>query len=332
MSAANPILVVGIATVDAIAQTVDALPSPGGLAGFDRLTLTTGGCAVNVALALARLDVKCDLVVRVGADLLGDFVVRELRRGGVAADPVVRDPSTPTSFSFVAVRGDGERSFLHFRGTNALLCRADVPATLLTSRSIVFVAGAMLMAALDGEPTAALLREARAAGATTMLDTVFASSAPTDEWRRLILPALPHCDCFVPSYAESRAITGLDDPAAAARALRQAGAREVVIKLAERGAFCIDAAGRESLVPAFAVEQVVDSTGAGDCWCAGFLAARLAGHALTDAVRVGHAVAAFGIRCAGATTGVPSWDEACRLAKAAGRSAAASSTSENAHG
>jgi len=300
----NDILIVGIATVDAIGRPLDEFPRPGGLRFFEHLTISTGGCAINCSIALAKLGLQCDVVARVGTDILGDFVAAELARHGVPTDGIVRDSSTSTAFTFAAVGSSGERSFLHTTGADARICRADVPPDRLRGRKLVFVTGAMVMDSLDGKPTAELLADARAAGATTLLDTVYVESASAAEWRRRILPALPHVEYFVPSRPEARAISGLEDLSAIARDFQARGAANVVIKLGERGAFCRDTQSRERLMPAFHVEPVVDATGAGDCWSAGFLVGLREGLPLEQAALLGNAVAAHGIQAPGATAGV----------------------------
>lgn len=322
-SAMRSILIIGIATVDALGRPVDEFPGPGGLRFFDELTLATGGCAVNCAIALARLGVSCRLVTRVGGDILGDFVVAELARNGVATDGVIRDPSVNTSFSFAAVRSDGERAFLHTTGANARIRPADLPADAFLasptaggdahpthsggdprSTPLLFVAGSMVMDALDGPPTGQLLAAAQAAGATTLLDTVYVETAPQAEWERRIGPALPHLDYFLPSLPEARALSGLTDPAEIARQFRSRGTRNVIIKLGAEGVYCLSAAGGEVRISAEPVARVVDATGAGDCWSAGFVAGLAAGLSLERALRAGNAVAACGIRAIGATSGV----------------------------
>ena len=300
----NDILIVGIATVDAIARPVDEFPKPGGLRFFEHLTISTGGCAINCSVALARLGVSCDVIVRLGSDMLGDFVVAELARHGVPTDAVVRDGNTSTAFTFAAVASGGERCFFHTMGADARLCRVDVPPERLRGRKLVFVAGTMVMDALDGEPTAELLADARAAGAATLLDTVYVESTPAAEWDRRVVPALAHVDYFIPSYAEARAISGRDDLLEITRDFQARGARNVVIKLGKRGAFCRDEQGQEQLVPAYRVDPVVDTTGAGDCWSAGFLVGLRQGLPVDQAALLGNAVAAHGIQAAGAAAGV----------------------------
>jgi sugar/nucleoside kinase (ribokinase family) len=305
--------VVGIAVVDAVARPVDAFPAPGGLRFFDSLTLAPGGNAVSCSIALARLGIAAEVVARVGVDPLGDFILAELERNAVCARLVTRDPTRTTSFSFVSVTGGGERSFLHTTGANAALRAEDAPAVSLAGKRFVFITGAMLMDSLDGAPTARLLRDARAAGAATLLDTVYVEAAPVEEWRRRILPALPALDYFIPSEAEARAISGDDNPARMARFFRDHGARHVVIKLGERGVLSVPADAGETLVPALRVASVVDATGAGDCWAAGFIAGLRSGESMQHAARLGNAVAAAAIQGAGATTALRNMNQVAEL-------------------
>lgn len=303
---APEVLVVGIAVVDAIARTVDQFPSPGGLRFFDQLTLATGGNAASCSIALARLGVRPSVVAQVGADALGDFVIAELARDHVDAEHVVRDQERSTSFSFVSVASGGERSFIHTAGANASLRESDVTGAALRSKRIVFVTGTMLMDSIDGEPTARVLRAARAAGARTVLDTVYVEAATTEEWRRRVLPTLPELDYFVPSEPEARAISGESDPARMADYFRAHGVSNIVIKLGAQGVYCVDRDNRRYSVPAFTVRNVVDATGAGDCWCAGFIAGLLRDEPIEAAARFGCAVAGVSIQGAGATTALRS--------------------------
>jgi sugar/nucleoside kinase (ribokinase family) len=295
---------IGICTVDAIARTIDGYPPPGGLRTFDQLTLTTGGNAVNCSIALAKMGVPCDVVIKVGRDMLGEFIVGECRKYGVNIDGVVRSTDSHTPFTFVCVLPGGQRSFLSTLGTNGTISCDDVNLGIVRRAKFCFVTGTMVMSTLDGEQTAGLLGQARQAGVKTLLDTVYMDSATTQAWRAAIHPALPVLDYFIPSYPEAQAITGRSEPADIARALQDGGCANVVIKLDERGAFCRDATGTETFVPAYCVERVVDTTGAGDCWCAGFLAGLRENLSMPEAALLGNATAAHCIQAPGASTGV----------------------------
>lgn len=312
-------LIIGIATVDAVARTIDRFPAPGGLQTFDGLTMATGGCAVNTAIALARLGVGADIIARVGEDANGGFIAAELGRHGVDTSLLARDASSGTSYSFVAVHPGGERSFLHTTGANDKLCPEDIPDDTMQGRSLVFVTGMMVMRAMEGGAAAGVLGRARQAGARTMLDTVFVEGLSREEWSHRVGPCLPLLDDFVPSLAEARALSGRSDPEAAAKSFRDQGVGRVVIKLGDRGVLCLDEDGSVERVPALPVGRVVDATGAGDCWCAGYIAGGLGGESFGASAALGNAVAAMGVTGAGASGAVPRLEEVRAFMAGVGR-------------
>src|SRR5207249_5611264 len=144
----------------------------------------------------------------------------------------LRDPELPTSASVALVDPAGERTFLHVRGANAAL-RVDELGDRAFSGRALHVAGALVLDALDGEPTARLLADARSRGIQTSVDTVFDAAG---RWDRL-LPALPHCDLVTPGLAEAQGITGERDSARAARKLRELGARVAAVTRGPDGAY-----------------------------------------------------------------------------------------------
>ncbi|HEY3242879.1 MAG TPA: carbohydrate kinase family protein [Phycisphaerae bacterium] len=303
------IVVLGICTVDMLARPIDSFPEPGGLRLFDELTTTTGGNAVNCAIALAKLGIPARIVIKVGGDWMGRFILDELQRFGVDTTDVIRDEQGQTPFTFVCVRSDGERSFLHTMGTNATLRADEISADAFRDSDYVFATGAMLMETLDGTPLAGVLQQARASGALTILDTSFVSGRPQEEWCRAIEPCLPHADWFVPSRPEAQAITATPDPITMARALHSVGANGVVIKLDSEGVLLAERDAEPIWVPALRVDRLIDATGAGDCWCAGFIAGISRGDNPVDAARIGNAVAAHCIQHVGATAGIPQLGE-----------------------
>lgn len=296
---------VGIAVVDAIGRTIEQVPAPKELVMFDRLVVTTGGCAVNCAVDLAKMGIQNSLIVKVGRDMLGDFVVRETQNQGVNVTRIVRDEVVNTSFSFAMVDGTGERRFVHTMGANATLVAEDLDLDFIAGHKYCYIGGTMLMPALDGEPTARVLRELRKRGVVTLLDDVYIQ-ASADKWRKMILPTLPELDYFVPSEPEAMMISGLADPQAMASWFQDRGATNVVVKLGEKGVYYRRKNGENGFVKAYNVAKVEDTTGAGDSWDAGFLAGLSLGYDFPEACRLGNATAAFCIQSAGASTGIPS--------------------------
>lgn len=299
---------VGLIVLDAIASTVEKLPAPGALQVFERLTLASGGCAMNTAAALGKLGTSVALFGKLGTDAFGDHVMAEARAAGVDTAGVRRVPDSPTSFTFVAVDRRGERSFTHLLGANATLSVEDVDLPRLCASRVVYYAGAFGLPKLDGAGAARLLREARRAGCLTAFDAI--SNPAVDAWA-LVRDALPHVDWLIPSEGEARLILRASGapadgpPADLARRLLAAGARRVCIKLGEGGCLTVDpSTGAETTVPAYRVEKVVDTTGAGDSWSAGFLTGLVQGADPVEAMRLGNAVAAFCIQAPGAATGI----------------------------
>lgn len=299
---------VGILVADAIARPVERLPRRGTLSLVEELSLHGGGGALSAATLLVRFGTRVALVGKVGADPFGDFLLALLSERGIESRWVVRSADDPTSATVVLVDGAGQRTFLHLVGANGALQAADVDRTLLRSSRCLLVSGALVLPSLDGAPLAALLAEARAAGALTVLDTVF---DPTGRWER-VLPSLAQVDLFLPSLAEARAIAGRRAPAAVARRLRELGARAVVLKLGADGSYA-SGEGFEGHVPAFQV-ATVDETGAGDAFVAGVVHATLAGRPLEQAARLGNACGALATTAYGATEGVTGLPDALRLA------------------
>ena len=198
------VVCLGILVADAIARPVDELPPAGALKLVEEISLHGGGCALNTASALVRLGLTASVVGKVGADPFGDFVLQLLDERGVARCGVLQDEKVPTSATVVLVDSAGERTFLHLPGANGHLRRDELDGETLFSGRALHIAGALVMPALDGAPTAAVLEEARARGLITSLDTVWDA---TGGWNRM-LPSLPHLDLFVPTLGEAAAISG----------------------------------------------------------------------------------------------------------------------------
>lgn len=302
------VVCLGILVADAIARPVDDLPARGSLGLVEELSLRGGGCALNTASVLAGLGLEVGVAGKVGADSLGDFLLGLLDERGLDRRGVVVDPGVATSASAVLVDSSGERTFLHLPGASATLRAEELDRSYLFSGRALHLAGALVMRELDGEPAAAILAEARKLGLLTSLDTVHDA---TGGWARA-LPCFPHADVVTPSLAEAQALSGRDEPAAAAALLHEQGAAAVAITLGERGSY-VSGPGFEGIVEPFAVEAV-DGTGSGDAFAAGILHGILAGWPLERSARFANALGALATTAVGATEGVPGADEALTFA------------------
>lgn len=302
------VLCLGIFVVDVIARPIDKFPEKGKLELFDELELHTGGCANNTAIGLAKLGISVGGMGKIGQDGFGDFVLRALNENGVDTLGMVRDANANTSFTFVMVASDGERTFFHYMGANAALSATDIRLDLIKECKILHIAGSLLMPKFDGEPTAHLLRQAKAAGVTTSLDTVWDA---TGNWLKTLEPCLPYVDIFLPSIEEAKQLTGLDSPPEIAQFLMDYGIQTVGLKMGERGSY-VRTKGEELYAPAYKV-NVVDATGAGDAYVAGFLAGTVMGWDVKRTTELAAATGAACVTAMGTTAGIQNLEETLRL-------------------
>jgi sugar/nucleoside kinase (ribokinase family) len=305
MTKNKPIICIGILVADIIGRPLRAVPDPGKLVLVDEMSLHTGGCASNTATALARLGLPVEVIGKVGTDSFGDFVLNALTERRIGTQGIMRDKGVGTSATMVMVAPDGERRFVHYLGANARLTLDDIDLSMVEAGSILHIGGSLVMPGIDGQPTAELLRHAREAGVTTFLDTVWDD---TGRWMDTLAPCLPYIDYFVPSLPEAQALTGLDDPTEVARTLLERGVRTVGLKMGVDGCLVMSGESQVIRLPAFQVD-VVDATGAGDAFAAGFIAGVWQGWPLEKTARFANAVGALSVTGLGASGGVRSLSE-----------------------
>lgn len=294
-----PFAVLGNFVVDLIARPLHRLPEPGRLQILDTLETHPGGNGPNTAAALARLGAGVAALGRVGEDLYGRYLCERLEGWGVDTGTVSRDPTAATGITLVAVDATGERSFTHAFGANATFGPEHVPWERLAGVRHLHFGGFFVLPRMDAGGAVEVLAEARRRGLSTSLDVCWDREG---RWLSLLGPCLPHADFAMPSEDEARALTGETAPPAMAAALRAAGARVALVKLGERGCHYAGPEG-DLASPAFRV-PVRDTTGAGDCFIAGFLYAREAGWPLPRALRFANACGARAVGEVGAVTGL----------------------------
>ncbi|MGA2186371.1 MAG: carbohydrate kinase family protein [Bryobacteraceae bacterium] len=270
----------------------------------DALEQQIGGNGANTSFTLATLGVPVRLVGAVGNDPFGEFVTGRLADAGVDVAHVARlGAATPATIALV--REDGARALLHRPGASAEAF-AELPELtpeLIAGCAVFHLANPFGLPNMRGHAAEAQ-RRAQAAGLFATMDTGWDSRG---EWMRAIAASLLHTDLLFTNGDEARELTGCADPDRAAQALRDGGAGTVVVKLGGRGCLVADEAGMAH-VPAFAV-TALDTTGAGDCFVGGFLAALQRGFRYHEAARFANAVAALSVQRMGATAGLRGFEE-----------------------
>ena len=272
-----------------------------------------GGAPANVAVGLARLGVRCGFIGKVGDDPFGDFLVATLQENGVDTGGIVRTRQAPTALAFVSLTSTGERDFFFYRNPCAdlLLAPEELPTDWLRQTRFLHIGGVSLTGQPSRQATLRAAQLARNSGATVTFDPNLRLAlwpGGLEECRRTIRRVLPTVDIFLPAEEELLLLMEEDNLSEAVYRAQKLGPKVICVKLGRRGVHAFlrlkDGSYREVKQPAFRV-QVTDTTGAGDGFNAGLIAAMSEGHPIPEALRWGCAVAALVITKKGAMTALP---------------------------
>ncbi len=261
-----------------------------------------GGSAANTAAALARLGLNCRFSGTVGDDSFGRFAVASLEGAGVDTAWVTATPDLPTVTVITVKQPDGERLIYVWPPSGGAHSALEVEATTAAVSGVdwLHVSGICLRVRPARDALLAAMAQARAEGVVVSFDLNLRLEnwGWDDGFREVVMAAVERSDVVLGAAGdEVGALAGVEDPIAAATAL--AGTqRTVVARIGAAGAVACSA-GSVVAEAGFEV-AVVDTVGAGDAFNAGFIASRLAGGTIADALRWGNAVAALSIGEAGA--------------------------------
>ena len=167
----------GILIADIFASPIDSLPAAGELRLVDRYVLSAGGCAANTAACLRRLGRSVRVIGKVGEDLLGDFVLKDLEALGIDASSVARSSSHPTSNTYIVNVRREDRRYLHCIGANADFRLADINLSVLDGARVLYVGGYMVLPAFGPDDLARLFHQAKRRGLMTVLDVVIGAAS-----------------------------------------------------------------------------------------------------------------------------------------------------------
>lgn len=300
----HDVSVIGLYILDVLGRPVDAIPPGGNVAFIDEIRLTVAGTAGGTVVDLAKLGLNCLAVGAVGDDEKADFVLATLQRFGVDTAQMQRLKGVPTSASILNIRRNGDRPALHARGASDHFEVAEQALDAVLSPPIIHLGGTGLLAKLDGEPSRKLLAEAKARGRTTTFDLLGANEGTLD----LIAPLFPYIDYFMPSIEEAKQISGADDVENAGRFFIERGVKHCVFTLGGDGVCYMAASGEILRQPAFQIE-VVDTTGCGDAFDAGFITALHRKMDVKTALNFAQASAALVATGLGSDAGIRSFED-----------------------
>ena len=303
------LLVIGELNVDIILSG-DVTPEFGQVEKLvDDLSLCAGSSSGIFAASAARMGLRVLYASKVGDDAFGHFMIAALQEAGVDTSLVRVDPAIKTGVTVILSKGQ-DRAMLTYLGSISALAGDDVDAAWYGLARHLHVASPFLLTGLrPAMPD--MMRQAKEAGMSVSLDTNW---DPNERWS--LAGFFDHLDVFLPNENELTAITGETDLDSA---IAQMAARVsvLVVKQGEKGALAVR--GRDRVdVAAFPVD-VVDTTGAGDTFDGGFLAAWLRGEPLRQCLLLGAACGALTTTQVGGFNGQPCWDEAVSYVASAGQ-------------
>lgn len=292
------IATIGDVNVDLIAR-IDRMPDLGKQVITKDFQTHGGGCSANFSLSCARLGMDTQLFGKVGDDVFGTYVLVELEDNRVDTKNV-KLTDNKTGVTVAIVQGI-ERSFITFRGENSTYCLNDIDVTKINA-DIVHLPSYFL---LDGlrDDYAKLIDVLHASKIQVSFDTGWDPRGFTKETVDPLFDILPRVDVFLPNLDEARSILGLDPktgPERAAEILLDMGMKVVAIKMGKEGCW-VATKERIEYVPSFSV-KVVDTTGAGDNFNAGFISSYISGKPLSECAIIGSATAALKIGGVGWST------------------------------
>jgi len=266
------------------------------------LYVMMGGSAANFAVALSKLGTPTCFVGCVGEDELGANFIRDLEMHNVCSRFIIRIPQRGTGRVLILVRAStGERVMIAYRGANECLDAELFPPELFEK--------AMHFHISSVPPSKALrfLELARSKGSSTSYDP----GGYAAEGLKAFKGVLPKVDLLFLNRVEVKEISGIDDLRSSIKRLLSEGTKNVIVKLGSKGAMASD--GRDMYYShAFRV-TVVDTTGAGDAFNAGFIHGYLMGLNINECLTLGNIVACLKITKRGARSS-PTLSEVIKFA------------------
>lgn len=250
----------------------------------------SGGSAANTLAGLSALGAQCAFIGQVADDQLGEVFAHDIRAVGIDYDTPPRRDNPPTARCLIFVTPDAQRTMNTFLGASQYLPPATLDAEAVAAAKILYLEGYLWD---PEEPRAAMRRAieaARAAGRKVAftLSEVFVIERHGDDFRALIDDGL--IDILFANHLELAALTGEDDLEAGLAALKDK-VPTLVVTCSADGATALSG-GERATVPAEPIDQVVDTTGAGDLFAAGFLYGHVNAEPLETCLRRGAIAAA----------------------------------------
>lgn len=304
----SKVVSLGIHIVDILGRPVNHIPDGQNVALLEEIRVTVAGTAAGTSVDLAKLGAEVYAMGAIGEDELGNFLTDTMNRYGIDTSCLVRKPGVQTSSTMLPIRPNGERPALHVTGANGELTFEDLNLDVIASADFLHMGGASLLPKFDGEPMAKALKFAKEHDVVTTFDQV---AIQRPDLKDIVTVCMPYTDYFMPGFEEAVMMCGMDDRQEVIKFFLDAGAKHTVFKMGGEGssiAYIEDGQIRESRVPALKV-PIVDSTGCGDAYCAGFIMGLSMGWDLEKCAKLGTAAGGLVIQGLGSDAGIVDLDQ-----------------------
>lgn len=287
--------VIGDVTVDHLYH-LERIPAPGEEISPIRSSMQPGGAGGTISVTLARLGHQVVLAARVGRDPFADYALRLVRECGVGENAVQTDEDHLTSTITVMQTPDGKRAMISSGAANRQLDAAKLKKKDVESADALIVSAYSLIGGPQREYTVKAVGYAKKAGVPVFID--LGTGAVNAAGDRLMDSAIA-ADYLLLNQHELLSLTNTHSISAALITLRERGARQVIVKVGPMGSIVWTPEETE-LVESIPIEDVVDTTGAGDTFVAVFAHAILSGQKLAQAARAANAAGALAATKVGA--------------------------------
>lgn len=299
------VLCAGILVADLFTDPLDAMLQQGELALVDQIVLETGGCAINTGVNLVKLGANVTLVGKVGNDFFGNAIRQDMQAKGLDVQGISTTAAHPTSKTVIIIVKGEDRRYIHSIGANAVFNNQDIDYVWIKRAKVLYLGGLLAMPGLRPAHLVDIFRYAREVNTKTVLDVVVPSGECNSEGLEALLP---YVDVFLPNNDEALAISGLTDPVAQANFFADMGAGTVIITQGGKGSIIRN--GSQLLSTGCYPIKLIDSSGGGDAFSAGYIYGELQGWALQQKLELASAMGASACMTRGCTTGTFNLEEA----------------------
>ena len=287
------VLVLGSINIDFV-SFVSRYPQPGETLVSNDFGIFQGGKGANQAIALAKLNIPTLMLGKVGEDVLSDFALSSLQENGVDTTGISKSQKSSTGSASIWVNAQGQNSIVIYAGANG-----EVDEDFIAQHEKLFDGVSWFLTQFEVPLKSILLalKLAKKHGLKTVMDP-----APVKKFSNNHLWEL--VDYLLPNEIELKELTHTEDVLKGIHILKSRGVKEIIVKLGKQGAVYEDE-GKLLSFPAVPVERVVDTTGAGDCFVAGFLHGMIQWGDITRAIKIGNLTASYSIQKKGAAISFP---------------------------